>query len=153
MPRRRLPLAHALVAAAGLLAAGCGNPREDARTELTRLGDAMTAHASRYGRYPETVDAARPADARNLPFTAERGVELRLLQSGRGGYQAVATRRKWVCWMMAGAGGGERMECAPVGSATRAASIAAGLPIEPPPTVLHSPALTRADSDSAVAVR
>ncbi len=152
MPRKRLPIPHVLLAAAALLA-GCRDAREDARTELTRLGDAMTAHAGRYGRYPETVDAARPADARNLPFTAERGVELRLLQSGRHGYQAVATRRKWVCWLVVGPGDRGRMECAPVGSATRAASVAAGLPIEPPTTVLHSPAITRADSDSVAAAR
>lgn len=151
MPRKR-PLALFVLTAATLLA-GCGDAREDARTELTRLGDAMTAHAGRYGRYPETVDAGRAADARNLPFTAERGVELRLLQSGRHGYQAVATRRKWVCWLAVGPGDRGRMECAPVGSASRAASVAAGLPIEPPATVLHSPAVTRADSDSVAAAR
>ncbi|HEX9939225.1 MAG TPA: hypothetical protein VGB15_18930 [Longimicrobium sp.] len=153
MRRTRRLAAHALIAAAALLTAGCGDAREDARTELTRLGDAMTAHAARFGRYPDTVDAARPADAANLPFTAERGVELRLLQSGTSGYQAIATRRKWVCWMAVGPDKRGRMECAPVNSASRAASVAAGLPTDPPATVLHSPPVARADSDSATAVR
>jgi len=152
MRRRRRLAAHALIASA-FLAAGCGDAREDARTELTRLADAMTAHAARFGRYPDTVDAARPADAANLPFTAGHGVELRLLQSGTSGFQAVATRRKWVCWLAVGPDRRGRMECAPVGSASRAASVAAGLPTDPPPTVLHSPPVAAADSDSAAAVR
>lgn len=72
--------------AALLVLAGCRDAREDVRTELTRLVDAMTAHAARYGRYPETVDGARPTDASNLAFEARHGVEVRLLQSGRDGY-------------------------------------------------------------------
>jgi len=55
--------------------------------------------------------------------------------------------------MMVGPGGQGRMECAPVGSATRAASIAEGQPVDPPPTVLHSPSVARADPDSAAAAR
>ncbi|HYH81802.1 MAG TPA: hypothetical protein VEX86_18490 [Longimicrobium sp.] len=132
---------------------GCRDAREDARTELTRLHEAMTQHSTRYGRYPETVDAGRRTDATNLAFTAENGVELRLLQSGREGYQAVATRKSWVCWMAMGPGDQGRMECAPVGSATRAASMADGLPVDPLPGVLHSPAVPRADSDSAAVAR
>lgn len=145
---------HALAAALALAAAACGDAREEARAELTRLADGMIAHAARFGRYPDTLDAARAADAGNLPFRAEHGVEVRLLQSGRGGYQAVATRRSWVCFLAAGPGDRGRMECAPVGSSTRAASAAAGRPVDPLPGVLHSPPVTAAaDSDSASAAR
>ena len=148
MNRRFTALPAILIA---LAAAACGDAREDARTELTRLGDAMTAHAARYGRYPDMLDAARPADASNLPFKTEHGVEVRLLQSGRGGWQAAATRRSWVCIMAVGPDGRGRMECAPVGSATRAANLAAGLPVDPLPGVLHSPPVATADSDSTAA--
>jgi hypothetical protein len=141
----------AAIAAALLTVAACRDARQDARVELTRLGSAMTAHTARFGRYPDTLDAARPADAANLPFNAEHGVELRLLQSSRDGYQAVAVRGSWTCFMAVGPGDQGRMECAPVGSASRAAAAAAGRPLEPPPGVLHSPAVTRADSDSAAA--
>ncbi|HET7234669.1 MAG TPA: hypothetical protein VFJ16_31945 [Longimicrobium sp.] len=149
MNRRFSALPAILIAAA----AACRDAREDARTELTRLGNAMTAHAARFGRYPEVLDATRPADASNLPFRAEHGVEVRLLQSGPSGWQAGATRRSWVCIMAVGPGDRRRMECAPVGSATRAANAAAGLPVDPPPGVLHSPPVTPADSDSTAAAR
>lgn len=139
---RRAALALALMAAAG----ACRDAREDVRTELTRLVDQMNAHAARYGRFPDTLDAARPADAGNLPFRAEHGVEVRLLQSGRSGYQAVGTRRSWVCFMAMGPGDQGRMECAPVGSGTRADAAAAGRPLDPLPGVLHSPPVTPADS-------
>jgi hypothetical protein len=145
---------HRLSLALALAAAACRDAREDARTELTRLANGMTAHAARFGRYPDTLDAARAADAGNLPFRAEHGVEVRLLQSGRSGYQAVATRRSWVCFMAVGPGDQGRMECAPVSSSTRAANAAAGRPVDPLPGVLHSPPVTAvADSDSAAAAR
>ncbi|HET7462325.1 MAG TPA: hypothetical protein VFJ82_13815 [Longimicrobium sp.] len=138
-----------LALALALAAAACRDAREDARTELTRLATEMNAHAARYGRFPDTLDAARPADAGNLPFRAEHGVEVRLLQTGRSGYQAVGTRRSWVCFMAMGPGDQGRMECAPVSSATRAANAAAGRPVDPLPGVLHSPPVPPADSDSA----
>jgi hypothetical protein len=141
----------ALAAAALISLAACRDARQDARTELERLGGLMTTHAARFGRYPETIDAARPASASNLPFKAEHGVDLRLLQSSREAYQAVAVRKSWTCFMIVGAGNQGRMECAPVGNGSRAAAAASGSPLEPLPGVLHSPAVTRADSDSAAA--
>jgi len=143
---------HRIAAVLALAAvAACRDAREDARSELTRLANEMNAHAARYGRFPDTLDAARPADAGNLPFRAGHGVEVRLLQSGRSGYQAVGTRRNWVCFMAMGPGDQGRMECAPVGSSTHAAHVAEGLPEQPNAGVLHSPPVTRADSDSAAA--
>jgi len=141
----------AAIVAVLLTASACRDARQDARAELERLGTLMTAHAARFSQYPHTLDAARPEDATNLPFNAGHGVELRLLQSSRQGYQAVAVRKSWACFMAVGPGGQGRLECAPVSGASRAAAAAAGSPLAPPPTVLHSPTVARADSDSAAA--
>jgi len=59
----------AIAVAALVVLGGCRDARNDARAELTRLGAAMTRYAAQHGRYPETVDGARPSDATNLAFT------------------------------------------------------------------------------------
>ncbi|HEU4452399.1 MAG TPA: hypothetical protein VFR81_05035 [Longimicrobium sp.] len=83
-----------------LLLGACGNPREDAASELRRLHEAMQRHAARHGRYPATLDAALPASPTNLPHAPERDdVALHLVQA---------------CWSSAGLEGATPPDCAPV---------------------------------------
>ncbi|HEX8905281.1 MAG TPA: hypothetical protein VF771_10590 [Longimicrobiaceae bacterium] len=110
MPHRSRP---AGLAALAVMLAACSNPRADAVAELTRLRAEMDAHAGRYGRYPQTLNAGQPATAANLPHRPPRGVTLYLLASDAGGYQAVATRRPWSCWNAVVRGKPGRVECTP----------------------------------------
>lgn len=96
--------------------AGCANPREEARDELRALRVALEQHAREYGRYPDTIDAARPANATNLPHQPRSGVTVELVHAGADGLQALARRRPWVCSMNVDAKRAERLECAPLTS-------------------------------------
>ncbi|HEX8243883.1 MAG TPA: hypothetical protein VF541_10315 [Longimicrobium sp.] len=107
-------------AAVALPLTACRNPRAEAVAELTRLKAEMDAHASRYGRYPGTIDAKLPASAANLPHVPPRGIAVYLLSSDSTRYQAVATRQPWSCWMGVERAKGSRVECNPnATSATR----------------------------------
>jgi hypothetical protein len=101
------------LAAMALVLAGCSNPRAIAIAELQRLRVEMDRHADTFGRYPQSLDADRPASAANLPHTAPRGVAVYLIRSDAAGYQAVATRRPWSCSMQVLRGHGQRVDCNP----------------------------------------
>ncbi|HLL85039.1 MAG TPA: hypothetical protein VK420_20380, partial [Longimicrobium sp.] len=73
----RAPRGSLLVFAA-LLMAGCSDARSEAAGELARLNEAMQRHSTRYGRFPDTLDANRPLSAANLPYRPERDVTLSL---------------------------------------------------------------------------
>lgn len=104
-----------LVSFAALVAlAACGNSREDARNELHRLRGALDEHRTRFGRFPETIDAARPADAANLAYTPKAGVAVRLVHAGDDGIRAMAQRAPWICTLSVDPRRGERIECTPV---------------------------------------
>lgn len=94
--------------------AACGNPREDARNELHRLRGAVDQHRARFGRYPEAIDASRPADAANLAYTSQEGVAVRLVHAGDDGIRALAQRAPWICTLSVDPRRGERIECTPV---------------------------------------
>ena len=98
-----------------LLLGACGNPREDAASELRRLHEAMQRHAARHGRYPATLDASLPASSTNLPHAPERDdVALHLVQATAEGYRATARRGPWACWSSAGPEGATPPDCAPL---------------------------------------
>ncbi|MFL5382764.1 MAG: hypothetical protein ACJ8GN_09650 [Longimicrobiaceae bacterium] len=101
-----------LAVAVAVLLGACANPREEARGELRKLRTALDEHRARYGRYPETVDARRPASAANLPLQPREGVSVELVHAGAGGIQALARRRPWICTMNVDARGAERLACA-----------------------------------------
>jgi hypothetical protein len=122
------------LAAAVVALAGCGNPREDARGELRRLRAALEEHATEYGRYPDTIDAARPASATNLPLEPRRGVSVELVHAGADGFQALARRRPWVCSMNVDARHAERLKCAPLTSSAPDGPA----PSRPPPSVIET---------------
>ncbi|HKP74469.1 MAG TPA: hypothetical protein VJT67_02950 [Longimicrobiaceae bacterium] len=113
------------VAALALLAAGCANPREDARGELRRLRTALDQHAAKFGRYPQTLEPSQPESAGNLPHRAEKGVTLRLVHAGADGIQALGKRGQWVCSLNVDAQRRERLRCAPL------TGDAANRPLEP----------------------
>jgi uncharacterized lipoprotein NlpE involved in copper resistance len=117
-----------ILAAAALALGGCGNPREDARAELRQLRVALEQHAKQYGRYPDTVDAARPASATNLPHQPRSGVTVELVHAGADGFQALARRAPWTCTMNVDARHVERLECAPLTSSAPAPDSAARPP-------------------------
>lgn len=100
--------------AALTLLAACGNERQDARDELHRLRSALAEHRTRFGRYPETVDPARPAGAANLAYTPREGVAVRLVHAGEDGIQALAQRSPWICSLHVDPRRGERIECNPL---------------------------------------
>lgn len=146
--RGRLALARPIALA--VLLGACGNPRNDAVAELNRLHEAMQRHAARHGRFPQTIDHARPASATNLPHAPRRGVSLSLLRATADGYQARARRKSWICYLRVAPGQPARPDCAPVSPSLRDApedttSQAAG-GFE---GVLPLPAAPRADSAPA----
>jgi hypothetical protein len=100
--------------AALTLFVACANPREDARDELHRLRGALDEHRTRFGRYPQTLDPARPADVSNLAFTPREGIAVRLVHAGDDGIQALAQRAPWICSLHVDPQRGERIECTPV---------------------------------------
>ena len=110
MTHRRICTLAAVAVALG----GCSNPREEARTELRELRVALEQHAKAYGRYPDTVDAARPASATNLPHSPKRGVSVELVHAGAEGFQALARRAPWICTMNVDARHVEKLRCAPL---------------------------------------
>ena len=112
-------------AACALLAAGCANPREDARGELRRLRTAVEQHAAKFGHYPRTLEPRLPETAENLPHRAAKGVTLRLVHAGADGIQALGKRGQWVCSLNVDAQRRERLKCAPL------SSDAADRPLEP----------------------
>jgi hypothetical protein len=134
---KRLPI-HVLAAMAFALGA-CANPREEAREELGRLRAAMEQHAARYGAYPQTIDAARPASATNLPHRPQEGVTVELVHAGADGFQALARRPPWVCTMGVDARHAQRLECAPLTSQAPPAAPGSRA-ANPLDSVLHSPA-------------
>jgi|GEM_PF-3436331 len=125
-----------VLAAAAVALGGCANPREEARDELRGLRMAMEQHATRYGRYPDTVDAGLPASATNLPHKPRSGVTVELVHAGADGFQALARRRPWVCTMNVDAKHAESLECAPLTSTTPEAPV--GSRTSPLDNVLHS---------------
>lgn len=124
--RNRLSLTRLVIV--GLLLGACGNPRNDAATELERLHEAMQRHAAQYHRYPDTLDAGRPASATNLPYAPRRDVAVRLVGSTADGYQAQARRKSWICWIMVGPGQPATPDCSPVSPSLRNAPDSAGQP-------------------------
>jgi hypothetical protein len=98
-----------------LLLGACSDPRHEAVMELRRLEEAMQRHSARYGRYPETLDVQRQADATNLPHAAEGEVELRLLGGGHDRYSATARSGIWICGMSVSPAGSAPPECTPAG--------------------------------------
>jgi len=102
------------LAAVAIALGGCGNPRADAREELRQLRAALEQHAKEYGRYPETVDPARPASATNLPHRPKSGVSVELVHAGADGFQALARRQPWICSMNVDARHVEKLKCAPL---------------------------------------
>jgi len=138
MTSRRRSLVASFAAAAVLLAA-CGNPREDARAELRRLRTALEQHAAQHGRYPETVDAVKPDSPTNLRYEARDGGSVRLVHAGADGIQALARRGPWICAMNVDARHGERVECTPLSSSSSDAPAPAGRTANPLDSVLHSP--------------
>ena len=120
--------------------AGCGDAREDARNELRRLHGEVQQHAARFGRYPDTIDAARPAGPTNLPHTAAKGIRVRLVHAGADGFQALAVSAPWICSLNVDAKKAERMRCTPLNQTDGAAADSA-----PPAGILH----TRPAADSA----
>jgi len=112
-----------------LLAAGCANPREDARGELHRLRVAVEQHAAKFGSYPRTLDPTQPETAENLAHRAEKGVTLRLVHAGADGMQALARRSSWICSLNVDAERRERLKCTPLNSS------AADRSLEPTGTV------------------
>ena len=116
MNRLRICTLAALTLALG----GCANPREEARDELRRLRTALEQHSKQYGRYPETIDAGRPASATNLPHQARSGVTVELVHAGADGFRTIARRRPWVCSMNVDTRHAETLECAPLTSSAPA---------------------------------
>jgi hypothetical protein len=135
MIRPRIVILAAMAVALG----GCSNPREEARAELRRLRKAVEQHEKEYGRYPDTVDAGRPASATNLAHQPPSGVTLRLVHAGADGFQAVARRRPWVCSLNVDARGAEKLECAPLTSPASDGSAPTGTPASPFDSVPRSP--------------
>ncbi len=80
-----------------LLAAACSGRENEARTELERLDGAVRRHAQEHGRFPETLDAARPAGPTNLPHAFERDVQLIAFQGTEENFQASARDARWIC--------------------------------------------------------
>jgi hypothetical protein len=95
---------------------GCANPREEARDELRGLRVALEQHAKEYGRFPDTIDAGRPASATNLPRRPRSGVSVELVHAGADGIQALARRPPWVCSMNVDARHAEKLKCATLSS-------------------------------------
>lgn len=126
---------------AALLLAACGNSRNEAAAELLRLDAAMQQHRTSHGRYPETIDPARPATPANLPFAPERKMTVRLRAVAGDRYQATARHRSWNCWMAVGPDQPALPDCAPLtASAPEDTPEAVG---QAPPA---TPGLTAADS-------
>jgi hypothetical protein len=123
-------------AAAAVALGGCANPREEAREALRGLRVAMEQHATRYGRYPDTVDAGLPASATNLPNQPRSGVRVELVHAGADGFQALARRRPWVCTMNVDARHAESLECVPLTNAPPAPP--SGSRTNPMDSMLHS---------------
>jgi len=133
-----------MVPAAALLLAACGNPRDQAARELLRLHEAMQQHRAAHGRYPETIDPARPATPANLPFTPQGKVTVRLRGATGDGYQTTARNRSWSCFMGAGPDGARRPRCAPLSASAGGGDAPAAEDARP-----SVPGITAADSASA----
>jgi hypothetical protein len=102
-----------------MLLGACGSPRGDAAAELLRLDEAMTRHAAQHGRFPETLDAGRPASPTNLPYTPERKVSLRLGGVTRDGYHSTARARSWLCNMSVSPRQKTQPDCFPLSGSAR----------------------------------
>ncbi|HEX8211424.1 MAG TPA: hypothetical protein VF584_14730 [Longimicrobium sp.] len=113
IPNSHPKLRWLLPVLAALLVAGCGDARSEAAEELVRLNDAMQRHSSRYGRFPDTLDAGRPLSAANLPYRPERDVTLSLQSTGTG-YRAAARRKSWYCWTSVGPDQQSPPDCYPM---------------------------------------
>jgi hypothetical protein len=133
MMRMRPRLATILPPALALLAA-CSNPRERAAGDLRRLQAEMERHHAAFGRYPDTLDAGRPATAANLPHHPDRGVAVALSYARRDGYLAVARHAMWSCWGAVEGGRKTRIDCNPSGSAPAGGTAAPADPFQ------HAPA-------------
>jgi hypothetical protein len=146
IPKSNAMLRGLLTALAALFVAACGDARTEAAEELVRLNDAMQQHSSKYGRFPDTLDASRPLSAANLPYRPEHGVTLSLQSTGTG-YRAAARRRSWYCWTSVGSGQTSPPDCYPMSAGSSADP---GTPAQPPKTlepVLHPPAAAPSGSD------
>lgn len=139
IPKSRAKRRWLLPALAALLVAGCSDARTEAAEELVRLNDAMQRHSSRYGRFPDTLDASRPLSAANLPYTPEHDVTLSLQSTGMG-YRAAARRKSWYCWTSVAPDRQSPPDCYPMSAGSPADP---GKPAEAPKTlepVLRPPA-------------
>ncbi|HEX5725584.1 MAG TPA: type IV pilin protein [Longimicrobiaceae bacterium] len=109
---------RATLLAAALLLGACGNPRNDAISELERLHEAMQRHAATHGRYPQTLDASLPASPANLPHAPRKeAVSLHLGGVTRDGYLATARRSPWTCWLRVSGGQAAPPDCVPTSNA------------------------------------
>ena len=143
----RAPRGSLLVFAA-LLMAGCSDARSEAAGELARLNEAMQRHSTRYGRFPDTLDANRPLSAANLPYRPERDVTLSLQSTGSG-YRAAARRKSWYCWTSVAPDRKSPPDCYPMNAGS---SGEPATPAQAPKTlepVLRRPAVVP-DSSSAL---